>query len=69
MSKKKFVELQDEYSNFKATSRNTITKAKNDLKECEKLLIISEANTKSKDKELIVIKAKHIKNLEEQAEF
>jgi chemotaxis protein MotB len=68
VSKKKFVELQDEYSNFKATSRNTITKAKNDLKEREKLLSASEANTKSRDKELIV-KAKHIKNLEEQTEF
>ena len=54
---------------LKPLSRNTITKAKNDLKECEKLLIISEANTKSRDKELTVIKAKHIKNLQEQAEF
>jgi chemotaxis protein MotB len=68
VSKKKFAELQDEYSNFKATSRNTITKAKNDLKEREKLLSASEANTKSRDKEL-VIKAKQIKNLEEQTEF
>jgi chemotaxis protein MotB len=68
VSKKKFVELQDEYSTFKATSRNTITKAKNDLKEREKLLSASEANTKSRDKELTV-KAKHIKNLEEQTEF
>lgn len=68
MSKKKFVELQDEYSNFKVTSRNTINKAKNDLKEREKLLTTSEANTKSKDKELMV-KAKYIKNSEDQADF
>ncbi len=68
VSKKKFTELQNEYSTFKATSRNTINKAKNDLKEREKLLTTSEANTKSRDKELMV-KAKHIKNLEEQTEF
>ncbi len=68
VSKKKFIELQDEYSTFKATSRNTINKAKNDLKEREKLLSASEANTKSRDKDLM-LKAKHIKNLEEQTEF
>ena len=67
MSKKKFSELQDEYSTFKATSRNTITKIKSDLKDCEKRLGTSEANAKFSDKELIV-RAKHIKNLEEQTE-
>ena len=68
VSKKKFVELQDEYYNFKSTSRNTLNKAKNDLKEREKLLSASEANTKARDKELTA-KAKQIKNLEEQSEF
>ena len=67
VSKKKFSELQDEYSTFKATSRNTITKIKSDLKDCEKRLGTSEANAKFSDKELIV-RAKHIKNLEEQTE-
>lgn len=68
VSKRKFIELQDEYSSFKITSRNSLIKAKNDLKEREKLLSVSEANTKYRDKELI-IKTKHIKNLEEQSDF
>lgn len=68
VSKRKFIELQDEYSSFKTTSRNSLIKAKNDLKEREKLLSVSEANTKYRDKELI-IKTKHIKNLEEQSDF
>ena len=68
VSKRKFVELQDEYSNFKNTSRNSLNKAKNDLKEKDKLLSTSEANTKARDKDLFA-KAKQIKSLEEQTEF
>lgn len=68
VSKKNFVELQDEYSNFKNTSRNSLNKAKNDLKEKDKLLSISEANVKARDKNLAT-KTKQIKILEEQTEF
>jgi chemotaxis protein MotB len=68
VSKKKFVELQDEYANFKTTSRNSLNKAKNDLKERDKLLSTSEANAKVREKDILA-KTKHIKNLEEQTEF
>ena len=68
VSKRKFVELQDEYSSFKNTSRNSLNKAKNDLKEKDKLLATSESNTKARDKDLST-KVKQIKNLEDQTEF
>ena len=68
VSKRKFVELQDEYSSFKTTSRNSLNKAKNDLKEKDKLLATSESNTKARDKDLST-KVKQIKNLEDQTEF
>ncbi|MCU0469923.1 MAG: hypothetical protein MUF58_15110 [Arcicella sp.] len=64
VSKKKYVEMQDEYSNFKISSRNNLTKAKTDIKERDKQISTFETNVKSKDREL-EIRAKHIKNLEE----
>jgi chemotaxis protein MotB len=68
VSKKKYVEMQDEYSNFKVSSRNNLTKAKTDVKERDKQISTFEASVKSKDRELEV-RAKHIKNLEEQVDF
>ncbi len=68
VSKKKFVEMQDEYSNFKVSSRNNLAKAKTDIKDRDKKILTFESNTKLKDKDLEV-RAKHIKNLEEQVDF
>jgi chemotaxis protein MotB len=68
VSKKKFVEMQDEYTTFKTTSRDNISKAKNDLKDRDKQIVAYEAATKTRNKELD-IRAKHIKNLDEQIDF
>lgn len=68
VSKKKFLEVQAEYSNFKASTRNGLTKTKAELKDCAKAKETCEATAKIKDREL-EIRAKHIKNLEEQIEY
>jgi chemotaxis protein MotB len=68
VSKKKFVEMQDEYTTFKTTSRDNISKVKNDLKDRDKQIVAYEAATKTRNKELD-IRAKHIKNLDEQMDF
>jgi chemotaxis protein MotB len=68
VSKKKFVEMQDEYTTFKTTSRDNISKVKNDLKDRDKQIVAYEAATKTRNKELD-IRAKHIKNLDEQIDF
>lgn len=68
VSKKKFVEMQDEYTTFKTTSRDNISKVKNDLKNRDKQIVAYEAATKTRNKELD-IRAKHIKNLDEQIDF
>lgn len=68
VSKKKFVEMQDEYITFKTTSRDNISKVKNELKEKEKQLSAYESATKSRNKEL-EIRSKHIKSLDEQIDF
>jgi chemotaxis protein MotB len=68
VSKKKFVEMQDEYTTFKTTSRDNISKIKNDLKDRDKQIVAYEAATKTRNKELD-IRAKHIKNLDEQIDF
>ncbi|MEA5459753.1 OmpA family protein [Arcicella sp. LKC2W] len=68
VSKKKYVEMQDEYSSFKATSRNTLSKAKIDIKDRDKQILTFETSTRQKEKELEV-RAKHIKVLEDQVDF
>jgi chemotaxis protein MotB len=68
VSKKKYVEMQDEYSSFKATSRNTLSKAKTDIKDRDKQILTFETSTRQKEKELEV-RAKHIKVLEDQVDF
>ncbi len=68
VSKKKFVEMQDEYTTFKATSRDNISKVKNELKDKDKQLFAYESATKTRNKELD-IRSKHIKSLDEQIDF
>jgi chemotaxis protein MotB len=68
VSMKKFVEMQDEYTTFKTTSRDNISKVKNELKVRDKQIVAYEAATKTRNKELD-IRAKHIKNLDEQIDF
>lgn len=60
--------MQDEYTTFKTTSRDNISKVKNDLKNRDKQIVAYEAATKTRNKELD-IRAKHIKNLDEQIDF
>lgn len=68
MSKKKFVEMQDEYTTFKTTSRDNISKVKNELKDRDKQLSAYESATKTRNKEL-ENRSKHIKGLDEQIDF
>ena len=68
VSKKKFVEMQDEYATFKTTSRDNVSKVKNELKERDKQLSAYESATKTRNKEL-EIRLKHIKSLDEQVDF
>ena len=68
VSKKKFVEMQDEYITFKTTSRDNISKVKNELKEKEKQISAYESATKTRNKEL-ESRSKHIKSLDEQIDF
>jgi chemotaxis protein MotB len=68
VSKKKFVEIQDEYTSFKTTSRDNISKVKNEVKEKDKQLSAYESATKTRNKEL-EIRSKHIKSLDEQIDF
>ena len=68
VSKKKFVEMQDEYTTFKTTSRDNISKVKNELKDRDKQLSAYESATKTRNKELD-IRSKHIKSLDEQIDF
>jgi chemotaxis protein MotB len=68
VSKKKFVEMQEEYTTFKTTSRDNISKVKNDLKDRDKQLSAYEAATKTRNKEL-ESRSKHIKSLDEQIDF
>lgn len=59
VSKKKFVEMQDEYVTFKTTSRDNVSKVKDELKERDKQLSAYESATKTRNKEL-EIRSKHI---------
>lgn len=68
VSKKKFVEMQDEYTTFKTTSRDNISKVKNELKDRDKQLFAYESATKTRNKELDN-RSKHIKSLDEQIDF
>jgi chemotaxis protein MotB len=68
VSKKKFVEMQDEYTTFKTTSRDNISKVKNELKDKDKQLSAYESATKTRNKELDN-RSKHIKSLDEQVDF
>ena len=68
VSKKKFVEMQDEYTNFKTFSRDNISKVKNELREKDKQISAYESATKIRNKEL-EIRYKHIKSLDEQIDF
>ncbi len=68
VSKKKFAEMQDEYASFKNTSRDNLTKARNELKERDKQLLAYESATKLRNKELET-RSKHIKGLDEQIDF
>lgn len=68
VSKKKFVEIQDEFITFKTTSRDNISKVKNELKEKEKQITAYESATKTRNKELEV-RSKYIKSLDEQIDF
>jgi chemotaxis protein MotB len=68
VSKKAFIEVQDEYAKFKNTSRDNLTKARNELKERDKQLTAYESATKLRNKEL-EIRSKHIKGLDEQIDF
>jgi chemotaxis protein MotB len=68
VSKKKFVEMQDEYTTFKTTSRDNISKVKNELKDRDKQLSAYESATKTRNKELD-IRSKHIRSLDEQIDF
>ena len=52
VSKKKFIEMQDEYATFKTTSRDNVSKVKNELKERDKQLSTYESATKTRNKEL-----------------
>ena len=60
--------MQDEYTTFKATSRDNIFKVKNELKDKDKQLSAYESATKTRNREL-EIRSKHIKNLDEQIDF
>ena len=60
--------MQDEYTTFKATSRDNISKVKNELKDKDKQLFAYESATKTRNKELD-IRSKHIKSLDEQIDF
>ncbi|MEY4540463.1 MAG: hypothetical protein RLZZ306_2220, partial [Bacteroidota bacterium] len=59
---------QDEYTTFKTTSRDNISKVKNELKDKEKQLSAYESATKTRNKEL-ENRSKHIKGLDEQIDF
>lgn len=62
------MEMQDEYTIFKATSRDNISKVRNELKDRDKQLSAYESATKTRNKEL-EIRSKHIKTLDEQIDF
>ena len=46
------MEMQDEYATFKTTSRDNVSKVKNELKERDKQLSANESATKTRNKEL-----------------
>lgn len=52
VSKKKLTEAQAEYSTFKATSENNLTKVRTELRDCDKSKSIVESELKSKTNEL-----------------
>ena len=60
--------MQDEYTTFKTTSRDNISKVKNELKDRDKQLFAYESATKTRNKELDN-RSKHIKSLDEQIDF
>ncbi|MCU0469924.1 MAG: OmpA family protein [Arcicella sp.] len=68
VSKKKLAESQAEYSAFKASSENTLAKARTELRDCETSKIALESDLKSKSGD-IESKAKQIKALEDQIEY
>ena len=46
------MEVQDEYATFKTTSRDNVSKVKNELKERDKQPSANESATKTRSKEL-----------------
>lgn len=60
--------MQDEYITFKTTSRDNLSRAKNEIKEKEKQIFAYESATKTRSREL-EIRSKHIKSLDDQIDF